>query len=93
MRASKLVGRTILPFVLKMMPRWRGGIPVMESLKATPPEHMVTPVDPKALSQLKFSDCLPRELGTKELESRLTDCAAVLEILSQRWTKLNAVEP
>jgi ATP-dependent Lhr-like helicase len=57
---------------------------ITDNLRSIKPEHLVTPVDPKALSQLKFSECLPRELASKELEARLTDRSAVLEILRER---------
>ncbi len=61
----------------------------MENLRAIPPEDIATPVDPKALTQLKFSDCLPRELASKELESRLTDRPAILEILGRACVRLD----
>jgi ATP-dependent helicase Lhr and Lhr-like helicase len=63
---------------------------ITNDLRSVAPEHIVTPVDPKALSQLKFSECLPRELGSKELEARLTDRTAIAEILSQRLSLLNS---
>jgi ATP-dependent helicase Lhr and Lhr-like helicase len=65
---------------------------IMESLRAIPPKQIVTPVDPKALVQLKFSDCLPHKLATKELESRLTDRPAILEILGQRSVAIQDTE-
>jgi len=65
--------------------RWNS---IMESLRVIPHEDIVTPVDLNALAQLKFSDCLPRELALQELESRLTDRPAILEILGQRWTEV-----
>jgi ATP-dependent helicase Lhr and Lhr-like helicase len=58
---------------------------IINNLRSVAPENIVTPVEPKALSQLKFSECLPRELGSKELEARLTDRPAIMEILGQRW--------
>ena len=68
-----------------MVVRWDS---IMESLRAIPHEDIVTQVDPKAITELKFSDCLPRELASKELESRLTDRAAIVEILGQQWISL-----
>jgi ATP-dependent Lhr-like helicase len=61
---------------------------ILNNLRSIAPEHIVTPVDPKALSQLKFSECLPRELASKELEARLTDRTAIVEILGQRSVRL-----
>ena len=68
-----------------MVVRWDS---IMESLRAIPHEDILTPVDPKAITQLKFSDCLPPELASKELESRVTDRAAIVEILGQQWISL-----
>jgi ATP-dependent Lhr-like helicase len=61
---------------------------VIDRLRAIPHEDIVSPVDPKALTQLKFSDCLPRDLATKELESRLTDRAAIQKIIDHRCVRL-----
>jgi len=68
------------------IPRWDS---IMESVRAIRREDIVTPVDPKALSQLKFSGCLPRELATKELESRLTDRPGIVKILGERWVEMH----
>jgi len=56
---------------------------VIEKLRSIPEEVLVTPVDPKAIAQLKFSDCLPSELAAKELEARLTDKPATTKLRLQ----------
>ncbi len=65
---------------------------IMESLREIPQQEVVTPIDLKALTQLKFSDCLSSELASKELESRLTDRPAIIEILGQRWNAVHDAE-
>jgi len=47
------------------------------------PRH-VTPVDAKTLQQLKFSECLPRNLAMKELEARMTDRNRAMQVANER---------
>jgi ATP-dependent helicase Lhr and Lhr-like helicase len=61
---------------------------LIAEMRAIPPDEMAVPLDAKMLTQLKFSDCLPENLATKELQSRLTDQRACAKILDQ---KLNIV--
>ncbi len=60
----------------------------MASIRGIPQGEIMTSVDPKAMIQLKFSDCLPNDLATKQLESRLTDRRATVEILGERCSRM-----
>jgi ATP-dependent Lhr-like helicase len=56
---------------------------VMAKIRSTSTDDIVIQVDPKMLAQLKFSDCLPEDLATIELESRLTDRSACAKFLAE----------
>ena len=62
---------------------------VMEELREMPEDEIVTPVDAKTLEQLKFSECLPRNLAMKELEARMTDRNGAMHVANERVNVLS----
>jgi ATP-dependent Lhr-like helicase len=59
---------------------------VMAELRSTPAETIVAPVEPRAITDLKFSDCLPEDLAIKELEVRLTDRLGAVRLINEKVT-------
>ena len=55
----------------------------MGKLRSIPNAHVATAVDDKMLERLKFSSCLPPDLGTKELQARLTDAHSYARLIHQ----------
>jgi ATP-dependent Lhr-like helicase len=55
----------------------------VEAVRSEDPGQMLTPIEEKALADLKFSVCLPKTLGVRELQERLTDRAAIRAVLSE----------
>jgi ATP-dependent helicase Lhr and Lhr-like helicase len=64
---------------------------LMKQMKSVPQDQMAAPVDPKMLAKLKFSECLPEDLATTELQSRLTDRLACAKILDQKMNIAHVV--
>jgi ATP-dependent Lhr-like helicase len=54
---------------------------------------LATPVSDRAISELKFSDCLPSALARKVLSKRMTDMHAVAAILGRPATIVAAQAP
>ena len=55
----------------------------IHAVRALDQETLKPDVTPKALDGLKFSACLPPELATKVLQSRMIDRNAVQRILAE----------
>ena len=47
-------------------------------------DALFTPIADRAIEQLKFSDCLPREIAVQVLEARMTDTAAIQSVAAER---------
>jgi ATP-dependent Lhr-like helicase len=56
----------------------------VRSLLNVPPDQIVPQADEQALEGLKFSECLPRELANRVVQSRLSDVGGVAEVLERR---------
>ena len=56
---------------------------IVGKLRSIPNAHVATAVDDKMLERLKFSSCLPPDLGTKELQARLTDAHSYARLIHQ----------
>jgi ATP-dependent Lhr-like helicase len=56
---------------------------IIAKLRSAPEDQMVASVDSRTLAQLKFSTCLPDDLATKELESRLSDSGLCAQLIRQ----------
>jgi len=55
----------------------------VEAVRKEDPALLRTPIEEKALVDLKFSVCLPKALGVRELQERLTDRAAIRAVLEE----------
>ena len=64
----------------------------IKELAQTDPEQMATPIEAKALDDLKFSACLPADVATAMLQRRLTDHAAIRSVLAERVRLVSALE-
>ena len=56
---------------------------IMGEMRSIPESDIVASIDPKTLSQLKFSSCLPDDLATKELELRLSNPDTCAKLISE----------
>ena len=56
----------------------------IESLRSCDPGELLPAIDPQALEGLKFSACLPQELGIHLLAIRARDPAAVEHVLGNQ---------
>jgi ATP-dependent Lhr-like helicase len=63
-----------------LSPNWE---PIADKLRAISFGEVSTSIDSKALDQLKFSTCLPRDLGFKELRARLSDAESYTRLVRQ----------
>lgn len=61
-------------------PNWDS---IIAKLRSAPEDQMVASVDSRTLAQLKFLTCLPDDLATKELESRLSDSRSCAQLVGQ----------
>ena len=52
-------------------------------LRQTPPEALLPEIDADAITSLKFSDCLPRDLAHRMLQVRAMDAAGVRTVFSE----------
>ena len=57
---------------------------VIAKLRSTPTEAIVASVEPRAVTELKFSECLPEDLAIKELGVRLTDRRGAIRLINQK---------
>lgn len=62
----------------------------VEAVRKADPSRMMSPVDDRAIDDLKFSVCLPRDLAVRELEVRLTDAPAIRAVLAEPVTFVTA---
>lgn len=53
------------------------------AVRGADPIHMMSPVDDRAIDDMKFSVCLPRDLAVRELQVRLTDNSAIAAVLAE----------
>ena len=63
-----------------LSPNWE---PIADKLRAISFGEVSTTIDSKALDRLKFSTCLPRDLGFKELRARLSDAESYTRLVRQ----------
>ena len=56
---------------------------IVTKLRSIPYGDITTFVDGRMLEHLKFSSCLPPDLGTKELQARLTDAHSYARLIHQ----------
>lgn len=54
----------------------------LATLRATEPAAILPAVNDEALVELKFSECLPRDLAASVVQSRLSDREGVIEVLA-----------
>jgi ATP-dependent Lhr-like helicase len=60
-----------------------GLLRIIEKLRQLSPDTIVPEVTPKALEGLKFSECLPAELASRVLQTRMMDDKAVRAVLAE----------
>jgi hypothetical protein len=54
----------------------------LRSAAAAGPGAMRTPIEEKTIEELKFSECLPRQVAVRALQERLTDRSGITSTLS-----------
>jgi hypothetical protein len=53
------------------------------SLVGAPPDQIVRQADDQALEGLKFPECLPKELATRVVQSRVSDVRGVADVIGR----------